>query len=738
MTDQNDRRDDRITVAIAATFVSEPVKQDLNFWLQELEIPARIAFAPYNQVFQELLDPSSLFATNHYGVNIILLRAEDWRCDATDTAETTASLGGNVERNIQDFLDALKAAAKRSEISHLVVVCPPSLGTARNPKLLQACNEVENFLVSELAEVSGVYLVTTQELARTYPIRDYYDENADRLAHIPYTPVFFTSLGTLIARKIFAMKLPRPKVIVLDCDRTLWGGVCGEDGPLGVQIDAARTAVQEFMIRQHDAGMLLCLCSKNNEEDVFEVFDRRAEMKLKREHLVSWRINWHSKSENMKSLAEELNLGLESFVFIDDDPVQCAEVQASCPEVLTFRVPENAETAVEFLNHLWIVDHLKVTGEARARTEFYKQDVQRELVRKTSPSLKDFLASLDLTVEILPLASEHVPRAAELSQRTNQFNFTTTRYSESEIQRLCHSDGEECFVVHVKDRFGDYGMVGLIVFTTGADAIDTDTFLLSCRALGRGVEYHMLAKLGEVARQRGLNRVDVRSLQTKKNQPAIEFLESVGALFKKSVDGGCVFGFPAEFAASVSYESRLTASSEDPSAHPQGPGVDSSRLIADGRVKIDLLTLIAEEMCDAERIHEIIVGQKRMRSPVKTPFVAPKHPIEQKLAEIYSEVLGVDQIGVNDNFFDLGGHSLLAMQVLSRVCQDFQTEIPIHVLFTGEFSIAQLAKTVGKNQEQTTAHEIDAVLKQLDGLSNEEVKQLLAEPDEPGREGKFE
>jgi FkbH-like protein len=718
-------------VAIAATFVAQPIEQTLGFWLQELEIPAQIAFAAYNQVFQELLDPSSLLATNSSGINIILARAEDWGNDPADAAEKASRFGQNVERNVRDFADALKRAAQRSHIPHLVVSCPPSVSAARNPRLL--CNEIDALLVSELAEVSGIHMVTMAELAATYPVKDYYDEHAEELAHIPYTPVFFASLGTLIARKIFTMKFPRPKVIVLDCDQTLWGGVCGEEGALGVQIDEARAAIQEFMVRQHDAGMLFCLCSKNNEEDVFEVFDRRAEMKLKREHIASWRINWRSKSENIKSLAQELNLGLDSFVFIDDNPVEGAQVQANCPEILTFRLPENPTAAAEFLKNLWILDHLKVTGEAKARTEFYKQSEQRELARKGSLSLKDFLASLGLTVEISSLPSDHIPRAAELTHRTNQFNLTTIRRTEADIQRLCRTGEAECLVVRAKDRFGDYGMVGLIIFTVEADAIATDTFLLSCRALGRDVEHRMLSRLAEIAQQRGLSRVDVRYVQTKKNRPAIEFLDSVGAAFKESFDGGCLFRFPAEFAASVSYDSQLAERIEESHANPQQPGFDSSSSVAGGRVRTDLLTSIAEEMRDAERIYEIIAGQKRRRAAAQAPFVAPRLPIEQKLAAIYREVLGVDQIGVNDNFFDLGGHSLLAMQVLSRVRQDFQTEIPIRVLFTGDFSIAELAKAVGTDREDATFRQIDLMLNQLDGLSDEEIRELLADSDPSGR-----
>ena len=237
----------------------------------------------------------------------------------------------------------------------------------------------------------------------------------------------------------------------------------------------------------------------------------------------------------------------------------------------------------------------------------------------------------------------------------------------------------------------------------------------------------MLAKLGEIAQQRGLDCIDALYLKTKKNSPALDFLNGLSVGIREVFDGGCLFRFPAESAVSVSYDSQVAEQASEPQADQQAPVLDPSSYVADMRDKADLLSSIAEEMYDAEQIHEVIVAQARTRPTLKTSFVAPREPVEEKVAAIYAEVLGVEQVGVHDNFFDLGGHSLLAMQVLSRIRQAFQIEIPIGVLFTGEFSVAELAKTVGNNQvEQAIPDQVDAVLKQLEGLSDEEVKELLA------------
>ena len=177
---------------------------------------------------------------------------------------------------------------------------------------------------------------------------------------------------------------PPYKVIVLDCDNTLWKGVVGEEGVAGIAIPPAWRQLQQFMVELSGKGFLLCLCSKNAESDVLDVFEQRRDMILKRDHLVSWRINWQPKSENIRSLAQELNLGLDSFIFLDDNPVECAEVRAGCPEVLTLRLPIEGDM-VGFLERVWAFDRLNVTSEDQQRTAMYKQEIERGRFQKQAP-----------------------------------------------------------------------------------------------------------------------------------------------------------------------------------------------------------------------------------------------------------------------------------------------------------------------------------------------------------------
>ncbi|HEY1270473.1 MAG TPA: HAD-IIIC family phosphatase [Terriglobales bacterium] len=534
------QRDRKQTIAIAATFTADPLADSLTFWMRELGVPSRIEFAPYNQVFQELLSPSSVLANNSYGLNVILLRLEDWLKSAGQDSQA------NLERTLEDFVTGLSIAASRSAAPYLVCLCPSSKAVLKDEASKFA--RLEETLQERVAKHHGIYVVSSSELMTLYPVAEYDDAYASQLGHVPYTTEFFNGLGTMIARRLYRIQNPPHKVIALDCDQTLWNGICGEDGPAGVTIDGPRKALQEFIIRQHHEGMLICLCSKNNEEDVMNVLEQNPGMMLRREHIVASRINWASKSENLASLARELNVGLETLIFIDDSALECAEVEARCPEVLTLQLPEDLAELPHFLSHVWAFDRLKVTNEDARRSTLYRENMQRERLRTESLSLENFLAGLNLDVRISSMQGQDLARVSQLTQRTNQFNCTTIRRTEGELERVLQPGKMECLVVRLADRFGDYGLVGAIIFWVHADTLSVDTMLLSCRALGRRVEHHMLARLGEIAEERGVAVIDVPFHPTPKNKPALDFLESLGHSFKQGTNGGYVYRFPVTHA----------------------------------------------------------------------------------------------------------------------------------------------------------------------------------------------
>jgi FkbH-like protein len=687
-------------VAVSATFTAELIAAPLEFWIEELGWDYQVRFAPYNQVFQQLLDPDSLLARNREGVDVVLVRFEDW---------SRFGEGDALKENVQRLVLCLRAAADVFRSPLVVALCPASPGFLEDLERAALARRMEALVESSLGGLSTVHLVRPEELAGLYPVPDYYDPHGDELGHIPYTPAFFAALGTLLARKIRALRTAPYKVIVLDCDETLWHGVCAEDGPEGVSLDPSRRFLQDFMLAQRNAGMLLCLCSKNNEQDVLETFRANPRMPLQPGHFVARRINWEPKSANLVSLAVELNLGLDSFIFVDDNPTECAELQAHCPEVLTLLLPNDPERIPAFLRHVWAFDRLRVTPEDRERASTYAQEIERGRLRKTA-SLGEFLAALNLEIRIAPITPEQLPRVSQLTQRTNQMNFTSIRRSESEIQALVRDGLAECLTVDVRDRFGSYGLVGVMIFTAGAEAIALDTFLLSCRALGRGVEHRMLARLGEIARERGLATVDARFTPSARNSPALNLLESLGE------PAGLLYRFSSEHLANLEYR----PDGSRPAAPPRPVSVAHvARKPAD-------FQRIATELAGVGQILEQIAARKRPDTASAAPSAASRTELERQLAAIWAELLGLPSVGIHDSFFDLGGHSLLAVQLLSRVRQTFNVDLSLEVVYGGPFTVAELAKAIDVAEIEHAGADYSALLEELAGLSDEEVRALLA------------
>jgi FkbH-like protein len=351
-----------------------------------------------------------------------------------------------------------------------------------------------------------------------------YDPTADKIGHMPFTPEFYAALGTFITRKVRAFKGPSYKVMALDCDNTLWKGVCGEVGALGVEIDENFNYLQEFLLEKYQEGFLLVLCSKNNENDVWEVFDRHPKMKLRRDQITAHRLNWKPKSDNLLAISQELNLGVDSIIFLDDSGFETEQMSSALPGVLSLTLPENSNDIPGFMDHAWVFDHFHITEEDRLRNSMYKTEKERKDEQVKHSSLNDFLQSLQIVVNIRPLEEQDIDRAVQLSVRTNQFNLNGVRKTREEIIKLMDQENSLNRIIDVKDRFGDYGVVGLILAKEVQITLIVESFLLSCRVLGRGVENIILSELKKHCMINQLTSIKALFQATTRNMPFIEFL----------------------------------------------------------------------------------------------------------------------------------------------------------------------------------------------------------------------
>ena len=674
-----------LTVAIAATFTADPLSPALEMWLSRLGYPFDLAWAPYDHVFQPLLEPTGLLRSNRGGMCVVLVRRAELGGGGAGSAQAT-----------RDLREALASSIQASGATHVVVIGPS------DPSRSAAGAAADGALADELRGLPGADVVAPDDVARLYPVREIYDAFADREGHVPYTEEYFAAVATVIARRIRVACSEPKKAILVDCDDTLWGGICGEVGPTGVIIDEPRRALQRFLVAQREQGVLLCVVSRNNEADALAVFDGRDDMVLRREHLTTWRINWSPKSENIADIARELRLGTDSFVFLDDDAYVCAEARAGCPGLVALQLPDDPGHLPRFIDGLWIFDRGHVTNEDRGRADAYRAQVQRERARDGA-SHEEFLARLELLVTAEPMREEHVPRVAQVLQRTNQFNATGIRRSEAEIRALA-SEGLEVIVVHVRDRFGEYGLTGVIIAGKGGDdgRLVVDAFLLSCRVLGRGVEHELCRQLGAMALARGARAVALPFIETPKNAPYAAFFASLPAE-RASSNGRIIAVADAETLRAFQYDPSAHPSTEGPrdevrSEHRPESGKGSSAASGLARDAMDYRA-VALSLHTAEAILDALPGRARAAPPAAT------ESIEDGIAEIWRGVLGLDVVDARSDLFDIGGDSLVALRILSRIHARFDVEIPLHELFQADATIAWMSEKVRATADAMAARD---------------------------------
>lgn len=620
----------------------------------------RVSFADYGQVLQECLDPASESGQNGAGgLNVFLIRPSDLGSALAETGQ------------------ALTALAARSSATQLVMLCPDH-------------NPVSDFspLTAPLAGLANVELVTDEKLAALYPVGEIFDPESDASGHIPYTEPFFVAAATRIGRVLSLRSRPPVKVLALDADNTLWGGVCGEDGASGIRLDGPYRALREFALAKRREGLLIVLLSKNQEADVDRVFSERADdLLLTKADFSGWKVNWNPKSQSLRELAAELNLGLDSFLFLDDNPAEIGEVTANAPGVLALTLPENADEIPDFLAHLWPLDTLPATAEDAARAEFYRQESERRDLRAAAPSFADFLRGLNLRIEIAETAAEELPRVAQLTKRTNQFNANPLRLSEGELDDKIAA-GATCLSVRVSDRFGDYGLVGaMLQGLVSNETLSGELFLLSCRAMGKGVERVMLKTLAERALAAGAKTLSITFTETDRNEPVRRFFEGLGGFTLDAEKIAALSPVPGE-AETKSTPDKTTATTSK-----------SSGTLFDAA----LAQRIATELHDPHALQTLLTATKRPRPEIAQAFVKPGTKTQTRLAEIWSGILGLEDVGLDDPFSALGGSSIQLVRLHAALRREFGTALELVELFELPTIAAQASKLDAERTASTVS-----------------------------------
>jgi len=511
-----------VRVAIVADFTAEPVAR--CFWVQMYLRGVWVDYhvTPSSEASQEVINSESDLYRFAPDVVLVMLMPERPGAEIESHLALLTALRSRVQGTV------LVASFVASELS-----CDGPLDWQREngtERMLQNANHA----VADWARgQERVFVFDLAGLVATVGRERAFDERMRLVAQQPFATAFLPRLGAEAARYVRAITGPARKCLVLDLDHTLWGGILAEDGHASLRLrgDAVGDAYRQFqqaLLALHGRGILLALCSRNDRDEAFAVLRDHPDMILRPEHIAAARIGFSDKVEGIRAIADELNIGLDALVFLDDDKFERQNVRDRLPEVLVPDLPSDPAFYRRALLALDAFDVLSLSAEDRARGQLYQERREREELHAQSASLEEYLASLKMEVTIVAPEGAARTRLFQLVHKTNRFNLTTRRYSEAEFAALIAAPDYRVFGVQVRDRLGDNGIVGLVVARFRGEACEIDTFLLSCRVMGRQIETAILAYVADLARARHAARLVGRYAPTAKNGNVRDLYERHG------------------------------------------------------------------------------------------------------------------------------------------------------------------------------------------------------------------
>jgi FkbH-like protein len=538
-----------VRVSVLATFTFDLIRPYLVVEGARRGFDVTVEVGPYGQLEQQILDPTSALFASRSDVIVIATRIEDIAAELADgfVALTASQIEGALTAYVDRIVRACSALRERATSMLLVWNQPPPrrlaaglADAALESSQCHAIAELNRRLGEALGKLPGASIFDAARLVAELGTRQWYDPRLEALSRTPLSGAAQLEVGRHTARMMRAMLKPLCKCLVLDLDNTLWGGVLGEDGIAGIALgeDYPGKVYKDFQraLRGYrDRGFLLAIASKNNEGDVIELFSNHADMVLQRDDFAASQIHWNDKASSLRAIASALNIGSDALAFFDDSAIERAWIREQLPEVTVIDVPKDPLRYLDALDQSGAFDHLAITSEDRRRAAQYQEQGARQELERTAGSLDEFLAALQMKVVIGRIDEATLPRASQLLGKTNQFNVTTRRHSEAELAALLASDGAIGLWMRVADRYGDNGLVAIgIAVRDGAHQYRLDSFLMSCRVLGRKAERALLHAIALRVRRSGATTLLGELIPTKKNAPAAGFFADAGFV---AIDG---------------------------------------------------------------------------------------------------------------------------------------------------------------------------------------------------------
>lgn len=517
-------------VAILSTFTIEPVANCLHVCAHLDQAPIDIKVCPPQEIARTVLDDAGELYQFDPDVIVVMALSEAVVGQfATVPGQDAVHAQETLQQSIAQFVELIAALRRRSRatllISNFVAREASSLGLLdwHEPLGMQRAIEAFNHGLADWARTQDRIFVFDLAGLCASAGRDFaFDQRMYLLAQQPFATAFVPRLAAELQRYVLATARPPRKCLVLDLDNTLWGGVLAEEGMAGLRLghDPVGTAFLDFqraVLSLSKRGVLLAICSRNDEDEARAALSEHPEIILRPQHFAALRVGWTDKAASIVSIAEELNIGLDSFVFLDDDEFERQNIRERVPEVLVPDLPADPVQYRKFLLGLTAFDTLQLTSEDRVRGQMYAERSQREALKATAHSLDAYLVDLQMEITVAPPDGATKVRLFQLAHKTNRFNLTTYRYTDAEFEARVAGPGSEVFGIRVRDRLGDNGVVGLVVLIQAGDVCEIETFLLSCRVLGRSIETAILAYAAERARALGSARLRGRYVPSAKN-----------------------------------------------------------------------------------------------------------------------------------------------------------------------------------------------------------------------------
>lgn len=553
--------DDVVRIGVLRNFTVEPFLPVLAVELARSGLRARTYVGDFDAIAADALDTNGGLARFDPQAIIIALWLEGLAPRFVErfpslTAEEVGTEAARVLGHVREMFEGIRRFSQAPIlVNNFPLPGRPAFGildAQRDDSETEALLSLNRGLRRIAKETGNVFIVDYMSVFASVGTASGVDRRNWLHRRSPIGRAALVPVGREYAKLLRALRGRVRKCVVVDCDDTLWGGVIGEDGLNGIQLGeghpgAGYAALQRELLNLHDRGVLIAICSKNDEADVLEVLRKHPGMLLKESHIAAQRINWDDKASNLRAIASELNIGLDSIVFVDDSAFECGLVRERLPEVAVLQLDTAAGDLGSQLTRHGYFDVLFRSEEDKLRTEHFRAEVARRELQSSASSLEVYLERLEMVAEIGPAHDEVVPRIAQLTQKTNQFNLTTRRYTEDDIRRFVASDGTDVLYLRLRDKSANLGLVGVAIMHAADGVAVIDLLLMSCRALGRGVESILLDELRRRAEERGCAKIRGLYIATTKNKQVADFYPSAG--FSVEVDHGSSRSFIADVAA---------------------------------------------------------------------------------------------------------------------------------------------------------------------------------------------